>query len=138
MKFKYRRFIFIIISLSVMGLGIALFLKTLRKEVVFFITPSAIVKPLIWNKDSKLRLGGYVNPHSVYQNGLKVKFQVTDFEENIWIFYEGVLPTLFRDGQGVIVEGNFTSSGLFRANLVMAKHDQNYKPPEIKNIKERN
>jgi cytochrome c-type biogenesis protein CcmE len=138
MKPKYRRLSLILISLVLMGSGVTLALITLRDEVIFFVTPSELLDPSKdFSKKSSLRLGGYVQTDSVTQQGLKVKFQVTDFEQSLWVRYEGVLPDLFRDGQGVIVEGRLLPSGVFKAHLVMAKHDENYKPPEIKDLKKK-
>ncbi|MCP4922516.1 MAG: cytochrome c maturation protein CcmE [bacterium] len=138
MKPKYRRLCLILAALAVMGSGVALALVTLRNEVIFFVTPSELLDPSKdHSKESSLRLGGYVQTDSVTLDGLKVKFQVTDFEASLWVAYEGVLPDLFRDGQGVIVEGHLLPSGIFKAHLVMAKHDEKYKPPELEQLRQK-
>jgi cytochrome c-type biogenesis protein CcmE len=134
MKPKYYRFLIIILSLFITGSGIFLSLSALRNEVVFFISPSEVLRSdtVSYNKQI-YRLGGYVLPNSIIINGLKVQFEITDFEESLHIIYEGVLPDLFRDGQGVIAEGTLLSPNIFKASTIMAKHDENYKPVKLNN-----
>ena len=138
MKTKYKRFLFLLSSIILMVSSATIALVVLRDEVVFFVTPSEVVS---FNKDDYkkyyLRLGGYVCPDTISQEGLSIQFQVTDFKKSIWIFYKGILPDLFREGQGVIVEGVLLPSGVVDANLIMAKHDENYKPPEFNQTKEK-
>ncbi len=120
--------------LILIGIGIAIFflIKALENKMVFFYSPSDLIKldapPL-----KKIRIGGMVLENSlVFINpGSKVSFKITDYKNSILIIYDGILPDLFREGQGIIVEGVIDSSKNFIADRVLAKHDENYMPPEI-------
>jgi cytochrome c-type biogenesis protein CcmE len=131
MSRKQKRFIVIVGALSVLALAAALVLFALRQEIVFFRTPSDLVDaPIAQGK--RLRLGGLVEKGSVTRGeGTKVSFLVTDTIAEIKVSYEGILPDLFREGQGVVTEGVMDKDGTFIADNVLAKHDENYMPKEV-------
>jgi cytochrome c-type biogenesis protein CcmE len=131
MSRKQKRLAIIIGALSVLGLAAALVLFALRQEIVFFRTPSDLVNVPI-AQGTRLRLGGLVEKGSVVRGeGTKVSFAVTDTIETIKVSYEGILPDLFREGQGVVTEGAIDKDGSFVADNVLAKHDENYMPKEV-------
>ncbi len=131
MKPKYRRALGIAASLVLLGLALTMVLTTLRDEVVFFHKPLEITDEL--RKEGKaLRLGGLVAKGSLQSapNRQSFVFAVTDeSEKRILVKYRGILPDLFREGQGVIADGSFDASGIFIASEVLAKHDEKYVPP---------
>lgn len=130
MKPKHQRLL--IITLALLGLGIALFLVSIafRDNLVFFYTPSDLSQKKV-HPEQRLRVGGLVEKNSLRQHGQKVSFLITDQENVLKINYTGLLPDLFREGQGVVVEGHLSESGLFQAETVLAKHDENYMPKEV-------
>ena len=105
-------------------------LIVLQDNILFFYTPSEILEKNL-KQDEKVRLGGLVEENSVIRNNIQVNFTITDLKKNIDVNYEGILPDLFREGQGVIVNGYYKNN-IFEATEVLAKHDENYMPPEIK------
>jgi cytochrome c-type biogenesis protein CcmE len=121
----------------VLALAAILVLFAMRSSIVFFYTPSDLEKQVL-AKDQRFRLGGLVAADSVKRgSGTKVRFAVTDTIATIPVTYDGILPDLFREGQGVVAEGKF-SNGVFVADSVLAKHDENYMPPEVaKSLKEK-
>jgi cytochrome c-type biogenesis protein CcmE len=130
---KQRRGIMIgggVLVLVVAGL---LVMTALRDTVVFFHTPSDVkAKDLSANTSARIRLGGLVEQNSVLRgNGSRVEFTIKDTIEKVRVSYDGILPDLFREGQGVVVEGRFGPNGEFRAETVLAKHDETYMPPEV-------
>ena len=135
---KQRRGVLIGVSVSVLMLAVGLVLYALRDAIVFFHTPSDIAEKHI-APGQRFRLGGLVAAGSVKRGeGTKVDFVVTDTLKEIAVSYEGVLPDLFREGQGVVAEGRLEADGRFRADSVLAKHDENYMPPEVaKALKEK-
>jgi cytochrome c-type biogenesis protein CcmE len=128
---KQRRGILIGVGVGVLMVAVTLVLFALRDSIVFFHTPSDLVeKPVAAGQ--RFRLGGLVEGGSVRRGqGTKVNFVVTDTLKTIPVTYEGVLPDLFREGQGVVAEGKLTPEGMFIADSVLAKHDENYMPPEV-------
>jgi cytochrome c-type biogenesis protein CcmE len=128
---KQRRGVLIGVAVSVLMVAVGLVLFALRDTIVFFHTPSDIVeKPVAAGQ--RFRLGGLVAAGSVKRGeGTKVDFVVTDTLKEMPVTYEGVLPDLFREGQGVVAEGSLTPSGVFVADTVLAKHDETYMPPEV-------
>jgi cytochrome c-type biogenesis protein CcmE len=128
---KQRRGVLIGVGLAVLTLAAGLVLFALRDSIVFFHTPSDIAeKPL--PAGQRFRLGGLVAAGSVKRGaGTKVEFIVTDTLKTVPVAYEGVLPDLFKEGQGVVAEGKLTPEGVFIADSVLAKHDENYMPPEV-------
>jgi cytochrome c-type biogenesis protein CcmE len=127
---KGRRLLLIGVALGVLGLAAALALSALRESIVFFVTPSELAaKPAEPGK--RLRIGGLVKEGSVRRDGLDVRFVVTDGARDLAVSYRGVLPDLFREKQGVVAEGTLDAAGLFRADTVLAKHDETYMPREV-------
>jgi cytochrome c-type biogenesis protein CcmE len=128
---KQKRLTIIASGLSVLGLAAGLVLFALRQEIVFFRTPSDLVTAPI-AQGTRLRLGGLVEKGTVIRGqGTKVSFAVTDTIKSIQVSYEGILPDLFREGQGVVTEGVVGTDGTFVADSVLAKHDENYMPKEV-------
>ena len=118
-----------VVAVVAVALGLVLF--AMRSEIVFFRTPSDVVK-LKLKPGKRFRLGGLVAKKSVKRgDGTKVKFSVTDTANTIKVFYDGILPDLFREGQGIVAEGRLDASGVFQADTVLAKHDETYMPPEV-------
>jgi cytochrome c-type biogenesis protein CcmE len=115
----------------VLGVAVTLVLAAFNKNLVFFFSPSQVVAkeaPI----DRTFRIGGLVAPGSVKRqaDGVTVEFAVTDTAHTITVLYQGILPDLFREGKGVVTQGRLDESGVFRAKEVLAKHDENYMPPE--------
>ena len=128
---KQRRGVLIGVSVSVLTLAVGLVLYALRDAIVFFHTPSDIAEKHI-APGQRFRLGGLVAAGSVKRGeGAKVDFAVTDTLKTVSVSYEGVLPDLFREGQGVVTEGKLNEAGLLVADTVLAKHDETYMPPEV-------
>lgn len=135
---KQRRAVLIGAGVGVLSVAVILVMFALEDSVVFFHTPSDIAEKGI-GVDRRFRLGGLVAKGSVKRGeGTRVAFTVTDTLKAVPVTYEGILPDLFREGQGVVAEGRMTSDGVFVADAVLAKHDENYMPPEVaKALKER-
>jgi cytochrome c-type biogenesis protein CcmE len=128
---KQRRGVLIGSAVAVLSLAAILMLFAFKDSIVFFHTPSDIAESKI-PQGTRFRLGGLVEAGSVKRGeGTKVEFSVTDTLKKIPVTYEGVLPDLFREGQGVVTEGKLTPAGVFIADSVLAKHDENYMPPEV-------
>lgn len=128
---KQRRAAFIVLGLAILGIAVALVLNAMRDSIVFFYSPSDISEKAI-GPGERLRLGGLVETGSVVKDGsTDVIFTITDFGDSIRVHYSGILPDLFREGQGVVAEGELQPDGMFRADTVLAKHDENYMPPEV-------
>jgi cytochrome c-type biogenesis protein CcmE len=117
-------------ALVALGLAAFIALTALQDNIVFFRSPSevAATPPA---SDRRFRIGGMVQEGSVVRDGLNVEFIVTDFNAAIAVRYSGMLPDLFREGQGVVAEGRLQPNGVFLADNVLAKHDENYMPPEV-------
>ncbi|MCZ7595274.1 MAG: cytochrome c maturation protein CcmE [Hyphomicrobium sp.] len=128
---KQRRGVLIGVGVAVLTLAVALVLFALRDSIVFFHTPSDLAeKPIA--SGQRFRLGGLVAAGSVKRgDGTKIQFVVTDTLKTVPVVYEGVLPDLFKEGQGVVAEGKLSPEGTFLADSVLAKHDENYMPPEV-------
>ena len=131
MKPRYKRLSWIIGGLVVLGVAAALVLNAFNRNLVFFFTPSQVASkeaPL----DRTFRIGGLVEPGSLKHlpDGLTVQFVVTDTAKNLTVVYRGILPDLFKEGKGVVTQGKLNPDGTFVANEVLAKHDENYMPPE--------
>ena len=127
---KKKRFYIIFSAFSFFCFIVGIILIILQDNILFFYTPSEILeKDLKLNE--KVRLGGLVKENSITRNDTKINFTITDLKKNIEVTYEGILPDLFREGQGVIVKG-YLQNNIFEATEVLAKHDENYMPPEIK------
>lgn len=128
---KQRRLILIGSSLGVLAIAVALVLGSLRESIVFFHSPTDIAE----NKTApgkRVRLGGLVKTGSVERgDNLQIHFKVTDGNKDIPVNYRGIVPDLFREGQGVVAEGHMEPGGTFIADTVLAKHDENYMPREV-------
>lgn len=128
---KQRRFALIAGSLAVLAAAVGLVLYALNDSIVFFHSPTELAEKSI-QPGTRLRIGGLVAPGTVVKgDNLAVRFEVTDGNKAIAVAYTGVLPDLFREGQGVIAEGVIERPGLFKADGVLAKHDENYMPREV-------
>ena len=128
---KQRRLVLIGGSLAVLAVAAALVLNALRDSIVFFSTPSTIAEKHIM-PGTRFRLGGLVAKGSIKRgDNLNVKFVVTDGTATLPVTYKGILPDLFREGQGIISEGAIDASGVFRADNVLAKHDETYMPKAV-------
>ena len=127
-----QRFIKVLISITFLSIAIGLILIALQDNLVFFHSPSE-VKEKKFLSTQRIRVGGLVIKNSVNFSPSKavVSFQITDLNENLQIVYQGILPDLFREEQGIIAEGYLISEDSFEADQVLAKHDENYMPPEI-------
>jgi cytochrome c-type biogenesis protein CcmE len=119
----------IVAGLAALGIASALVLNAFRSNLVFFFTPSQIAAHEAPTGRS-LRIGGLVETGSIRREGVKVHFTVTDTAQSIPVVYEGILPDLFKEGKGVVAQGELGSDGVFQATEVLAKHDENYMPPE--------
>ncbi len=130
MKPKRRRLYLMLAGLATLGVAAALVLDAFQDSVVFFLSPSELAeKPLPPGR--AIRLGGLVEQGSLERDGTVVRFKVTDLKRDIHVAYTGILPDLFREGQGVVCEGKLLSDGTFAAASVLAKHDERYMPPEV-------
>ena len=125
------RFFFIILILFTLILTVFLILKSLEENVVYFQSPSEI-KILSEIKKKKIRIGGMVKIDSIFMKEEKIKFTITDFKNEINVVYSGVIPNLFTEGKGVVAEGYLKDRNFFLATKILAKHDENYMPPEVK------
>ncbi len=128
---KQRRLVLIGSSLGVLALALTLVLSALKDSVVFFNSPSDVVEKKV-QPGSRIRLGGLVKPGTLQKGeNLAVRFEVTDGNRAITVAYTGILPDLFREGQGVVTEGALDTAGVFKADSVLAKHDETYMPKEV-------
>jgi cytochrome c-type biogenesis protein CcmE len=128
---KKRRLALIGAAAIVLGIAVALVLFALQDSIVFFNSPSDVAAKQI-KPGTRLRLGGLVAPGSVVRSDqLEMQFEITDGNRSIKVAYHGVLPDLFREGQGVVAEGKLEPDGDFRAETVLAKHDETYMPKEV-------
>ena len=127
---RQRRLTIIGGSLAVLAVAAALVLNAMRDSIVFFSTPSMAAEQHI-APGKRFRLGGLVQPGSLVCGGSQVSFEVADGSSKLPVTYKGILPDLFREGQGVIAEGALDASGTFRADTVLAKHDENYMPKDV-------
>ena len=129
-KVKLRLIFITLISLSLI-LTISLVLKSLEENILYFQSPTEI-QSLGEIKYKKIRLGGMVKENSIQVTSDKINFIVTDFKNEINVVYSGLVPNLFSEGKGVVAEGYLKDKNFFEATKILAKHDENYMPPEIK------
>ena len=125
------RFVFLALILASVILTVFLVLQSLKENVVYFQSPSEI-KSLIELNKKKIRVGGMVKEKSVSINSDEVNFIITDFKNEINVVYSGAVPNLFAEGKGVVAEGFLKDKNYFTATKILAKHDENYMPPEVK------
>jgi cytochrome c-type biogenesis protein CcmE len=127
---KQRRLYFVLLGMAALGGAVALVLTAISDSLVYFYSPTDIVSQRI-PEGRRMRIGGLVENESVVRDGKTVTFKVTDVTNAVPVVYTGVLPDLFREGQGVVVEGRMEKGGHFQASEVLAKHDENYMPKEV-------
>ena len=125
------RFVFLALILASVILTVFLVLQSLKENVVYFQSPSEIKSLTELNK-KKIRVGGMVKEQSVFINSDNVNFIITDFKNEINVVYSGAVPNLFAEGKGVVAEGFLKDKNYFTATKILAKHDENYMPPEVK------
>lgn len=134
MQRKQKHRIYIVISILIgVSISAGLLLYALRQNIDLYYTPTQLLnRPP--QAEKEVRLGGVVAKNSVHEttHSLKVVFNITDYHQTIVVYYTGLLPSLFHEGKGVIVQGFLNKHGLFQADQVLAKHDENYHPPNIK------
>lgn len=131
MKAKHQRLTLIIIAILCLGVAVGLILNNFNKNLVFFYSPTQLKQENFSDKKI-IRIGGLVKETSVNKiASLKTEFVITDNSNWIKVYYEGMLPNLFREGQGMVARGYLNSNGVFVADNLLAKHDENYMPPEV-------
>ena len=132
MSRKRRRLLVVVAGLALLGSATALALSALRDSLVFFYSPTELAAGTA-QPDRRLRVGGLVLEGSVRteDDGVTRRFAITDLRTAVPVVYAGILPDLFREGQGVVAEGRLGADGVFRADGVLAKHDETYMPPEV-------
>lgn len=133
MRPKTKRLLYLLAGLASLGLGAGIILYVFQQNLVFFLSPSDIVqqKPAT---ETRIRVGGLVEMGSLRHDAadsLSISFTVTDLRHSLPVRYRGILPALFREGQGVVAEGKLAADGTFAADVLLAKHDENYMPPEV-------
>jgi len=131
LKPRTRRALWIVGGLAALGVAVGLVVNAFRSNLVFFFTPTQVAAQEA-PRDRAFRIGGLVEAGSVARekDGLTVRFRVTDTAKTIPVVYTGLLPDLFREGKGVVAQGRIGSDGTFKATEILAKHDENYMPPE--------
>ena len=127
---KRKRLWLLVGSLGVLAVAVALVLSALSDNIVFFYSPSRLAEKHV-PAGRRFRIGGLVENGSVHKEGSEARFRVTDLKRSVEVVYRGILPNLFREGQGVIAEGSLGPEGIFSAREVLAKHDEKYMPPEV-------
>ena len=136
MNTKQKRLALILGGLSIIAVAVTLVLTAFNQNLVFFFTPSQITAKEA-PTGRTFRLGGMVEAGSVKRDGINVRFRVTDTAQIVPVSYSGILPDLFKEGKGVVAQGILGNDGVFRAKEVLAKHDENYMPPEAATAVER-
>ena len=138
MSLRFQRLILILTTLVMLGAALLLILFNTKQNIVFFYTPSELIENKI-TSGVKIRIGGYVKKSSIIKKSINsYEFKITDNKNEILIFYNGILPDLFREGQGTVIEGSIIDQNTVNASKVYAKHDENYMPASIKKELEKN
>ena len=139
MNAKYRRLFITIIIVLTLGLATKLILMALEDNIVYFYTPNDLIEKFgdTQNIQNKIRIGGLVLESSIKKEGEKTIFIITDKKKEVKVVFDGPLPDLFREGQGIVAEGMFKNNN-FVASEVLAKHDENYMPPEVADALKKN
>ena len=138
MSLRFQRLIFILITIFMLSAALLLILFNTKQNIVFFYTPTELIENNI-SLDKKVRIGGYVKNSSFIVKSLNdYEFKITDNENELLVFYKGILPDLFREGQGTVIEGFININNNVIASKVYAKHDENYMPASIKKELEKN
>ena len=128
------RMVFLILLLSSVTVIIFFIFKSLEKNVVYFFSPTEIYEKPNISFNEKIRIGGLVKENSLSKNQKSIKFVITDLKNEIIVSYEGLVPNLFSEGKGVIAEGQLEDKKYFIADKILAKHDENYMPPEVSEV----
>ncbi len=131
MKPRHKRALLIVAALVVIGVAALLILNALNSNIALYVTPSDVAAGKS-PQGQAFRIGGMVKEGSVKRDGLTVNFVITDLAKDIPVAYTGILPDLFKEGKGAVIQGRLNPSGQFIASEVLAKHDENYMPPEAK------
>ena len=133
-----KRFSFLSLFLIATVLGVFFILKSLNNNILYFKSPTDIKQgqDIVFNK--KIRVGGMVKKNTILHNNKEIKFTITDFKNEIFVSYTGTVPNLFSEGKGVVAEGKLKDKKFFVADRILAKHDENYMPPELKDIMKQN
>ncbi len=131
MKPRHKRLAFILVGLAALAIAATLVLNAFRSNLVFFFTPTQVANGEA-PQNTSFRIGGLVEQGSLKraENSLEIHFAVTDTAKRMNVVYSGILPDLFKEGKGVVAQGKLGSDGIFHADTVLAKHDENYMPPE--------
>lgn len=135
MKPRHQRLALIVGGIVILGAATAFVLNAFQDNLVFFFTPSQITKGEA-PQNKAFRVGGMVKVGSIQKDGINTSFIVTDTAKEIKVTYSGILPDLFQEGKGVVAQGKLTNAELFTASEVLAKHDENYMPPEAQHAVE--
>ncbi|WP_114639045.1 cytochrome c maturation protein CcmE [Polynucleobacter necessarius] len=135
MKPRHQRALIIVAALIVIGVAALLILNALNSNIALYVTPSEVAAGKA-PKDQAFRIGGMVKEGSLERDGLTVHFVITDLVKDIPVSYTGILPDLFKEGKGAVIQGRMDANGQFVASEVLAKHDENYMPPEAKHALE--
>ena len=122
------------VFLLVSVLGVFLILKTLNENILYFNSPTDIKDKQDIDFQKKLRVGGMVKKNTLKINNQEIRFKITDFKNEITVSFKGTIPNLFAEGKGVVAEGKLQDKKFFIADRILAKHDENYMPPELKDI----
>ena len=133
-----KKFSFLSLFLIATVLGVFFILKSLNNNILYFKSPTDIKQgqDIVFNK--KIRVGGMVKKNTILINNKEIKFTITDFKNEILVSYTGTVPNLFSEGKGVVAEGKLKDKKFFVADRILAKHDENYMPPELKDIMKQN
>ena len=126
------RIIFLIFALFLSAMIIFIVLKSLEQNVIYFLSPSEIYNKENIAFEKKIRVGGLVKENSISKNKESINFVITDLKNEIIVSYTGIVPNLFSEGKGVVAEGYLSDRSFFNAKKILAKHDENYMPPEVK------
>ena len=125
------RMLFLILLLLLISAAIVIIFKSLNENVVYFFSPTEIYNKTNISFDKKIRIGGLVKPNSITKGEKSINFIITDLKKEIVVSYEGLVPNLFAEGKGVVAEGKLKDRKYFIAAKILAKHDENYMPPEV-------
>ena len=125
------RILFLVLLLSLATVVIFFIFKSLEENIVYFFSPSEIYDKLNISLNEKIRIGGLVKEDSILKDQTSIKFIITDLKREIIVSYSGLIPNLFSEGKGVIAEGELKDKKYFVADKILAKHDENYMPPEV-------
>ncbi len=131
------RIVFFIFLLMIATVLVFIIIKSLEENVIYFLSPTDINEKVDISFDKKIRVGGLVKENSIIKKGTSINFIITDLKKEIVVSYTGIVPNLFSEGKGVIAEGKLKDKKYFIADKILAKHDENYMPPEVKEALEK-